>query len=72
MTVYHVAKNGSDLNTGSAESPFLTINRAASVALAGNKVVVHAGVYRECVSPAHGGVSDRSASPMRQRQEKRW
>ncbi|MBQ2663322.1 MAG: DUF1565 domain-containing protein, partial [Clostridia bacterium] len=52
--VYHIAKNGSDKNTGTAESPFLTINRAAALAEEGDTVIVHEGVYRECVNPANG------------------
>ena len=51
--VYHIAKNGSDKNTGTAESPFLTINRAAALAEEGYTVIVHEGVYRECVNPSN-------------------
>lgn len=32
--VYHVAKNGSDLGEGTNQQPFLTINKAADVAIA--------------------------------------
>lgn len=56
--VYHVAKNGRDTNCGSADAPFLTIQRAADIAAAGDSVVVHKGVYREWVKPANGGLSD--------------
>src|SRR5690554_4002503 len=55
---YHVAKNGSDLGEGTRESPFLTINKAASVAEAGDTVVVHEGEYREWVKPANKGLSN--------------
>lgn len=55
---YHVAKTGSDSACGSKEQPFLTISRAAQVAVAGDTVTVHAGVYREWVSPANGGRED--------------
>ena len=48
---YHVAKNGSDLGKGTKEDPFLTINRAASLAQPGDTVIVHEGVYREWVKP---------------------
>ena len=41
--VYHVAKNGSDRNDGTANNPFLTIGAAADVARAGDRVVVHEG-----------------------------
>ena len=55
---YHVAKTGNDTNPGTAEQPFLTINHAAQLAVAGDTVIVHAGVYREWVSPANGGTED--------------
>ncbi len=56
--VYHVAQGhpaASDENPGTAEAPFRTINAAARALLPGEKVIVHAGVYRECVRPALGG-----------------
>ncbi len=55
--IYHVAKTGSDQNAGTRELPFLTIQRAADVAAAGDSVVVHEGVYREWVKPKNGGKS---------------
>jgi alpha-N-arabinofuranosidase len=45
----------SDDNKGTEESPFLTINKAAQVVRAGEKVVVKSGVYRELVQPRLGG-----------------
>lgn len=51
---YHVPKNGSDLNCGNVEQPFLTISKAAAVADEGDIVVVHEGVYRECVTLERG------------------
>ena len=54
MSVYHVAKNGNDKNTGTAAAPFLTISRAARLADEGDTVIVHEGVYREYVSPENG------------------
>ncbi len=45
----------SDENEGTAERPFLTINRAAEVVKAGERVLVRAGVYRETVQPVRGG-----------------
>jgi hypothetical protein len=56
--VYHVAKTGSDSNAGDEDSPFLTINKAAGIAAAGDAVVVHKGVYREWVKPANTGLSN--------------
>jgi len=56
---YHVAKTGSDQGQGTLQDPFLTINKAASVAMAGDTVTVHEGVYREWVNPKHKGLSDK-------------
>ena len=45
----------SDDNDGSAAHPFRTIGRAAAEAQPGDRVLIHAGLYRECVRPARGG-----------------
>ena len=55
---YHVAKHGSDLGKGTKDDPFLTINKAASVAVAGDTVIVHEGEYREWVNPQNPGLSE--------------
>ncbi|WP_291590208.1 right-handed parallel beta-helix repeat-containing protein [Bacteroides sp.] len=55
---YHVSLNGSDTNEGSAVSPLRTINAAAQLALPGDTVTVHAGIYREWVNPLNGGESN--------------
>ncbi|GIG20622.1 hypothetical protein Cch01nite_13460 [Cellulomonas chitinilytica] len=55
----HVATTGSDSADGSAGTPFRTISKAAAVARPGDRVVVHAGEYREWVRPQRGGLSDR-------------
>jgi len=55
---YHVAKTGDDSNNGTSESPFLTIQAAADVAEAGDVITIHAGVYRESISPPRGGDSE--------------
>jgi hypothetical protein len=54
----HVAKTGSDSASGSQAGPFLTINKAASIAQPSDVVTVHAGTYREWVKPIQGGTSD--------------
>lgn len=54
---FHVSVNGSDANEGSLNSPFLTISKAASLALAGDSVIIHEGTYREWVSPENGGIN---------------
>jgi hypothetical protein len=54
----HVAKTGSDSGSGSQNSPYLTINKAASVAQPRDAVTVHAGTDREWVKPVRGGTSE--------------
>lgn len=55
---YHVSIQGCDKNCGDKEHPFRTISRAAEIMEAGDKVIVHEGVYREWVKPAQGGRND--------------
>ncbi|MBM3237267.1 hypothetical protein FJZ31_13320 [Candidatus Poribacteria bacterium] len=58
IRVYHVAgehPDASDEGPGTESNPFKTINRAANLLQPGEKVIVHSGVYRECVRPARGG-----------------
>jgi hypothetical protein len=54
----HVSKAGSDSASGSSAQPYLTVNKAASVAQPGDTVIVHAGTYREWVKPVRGGTED--------------
>lgn len=56
---YHVAKHGSDQGQGTLQAPFLTINKAASVAMPGDTVTVHEGEYREWVKPKYKGLSEQ-------------
>jgi len=56
--VYHVAQGhraASDDGPGTAEQPWQTVGKAAQVAEAGDRVVVHAGTYREYVEPRNSG-----------------
>ena len=55
---YHVAVTGNDANDGSPGKPFRTIQAAAELAQASDTITVHAGTYRERVSPPRGGESD--------------
>jgi len=57
VTVYHVNKTGSDLGKGTEQDPFLSINKAAAVAVAGDTIIVHEGEYREWVKPQNSGLS---------------
>lgn len=52
---YYVSTQGNDTNSGTKELPFQTINMAAGVAMAGDVVLIHAGVYYEDVKPSHSG-----------------
>ena len=56
----HVAKTGNDSNSGSPESPYLTIGKAAEAAQPGDTVVVHGGTYRQWVKPLRGGRDESS------------
>ncbi|MCG8607932.1 right-handed parallel beta-helix repeat-containing protein, partial [bacterium] len=47
----------SDTNPGTIQRPFRTINQAARVMKAGERVVIKSGVYREKVVPRFGGKS---------------
>lgn len=56
--VLHVARQhpkADDANPGTEELPFKTISAAARCLCPGEKVVIHAGVYRETVCPVQGG-----------------
>lgn len=58
--VYHVAQKNqraSDENPGTPEKPFKSINAAALILQPGEKVIVHEGIYRECIRPERGGTS---------------
>ncbi|MGF7232780.1 right-handed parallel beta-helix repeat-containing protein [Arachidicoccus sp.] len=55
---YEVSVNGNDGNAGTKASPLKTISAAAALALPGDTVLVHAGVYREQISPPRGGNSN--------------
>jgi hypothetical protein len=44
-----------DSGPGTRERPFSTIGKAAEILQSGERVVIAAGVYRECVRPARGG-----------------
>ena len=55
---FHVRPDGDDLSAGDLAHPFATISKAAELARPGDTVIVHEGVYREQVDPAHGGVSN--------------
>ena len=47
----------SDENEGTAEAPLKTINRAAQLVQAGERVLIFGGVYRELIEPQNGGTA---------------
>jgi hypothetical protein len=54
---FHVAATGNDANDGSSAKPFKSISAAARIAQPGDTVTVHAGTYRERITPPRGGAS---------------
>lgn len=54
----HVSSTGSNTQDGSAARPLQTISAAAALTQPGDTVIVHAGTYRERVTPPRGGTSD--------------
>ncbi len=55
---YHVSKSGKVTNPGTKEFPFLTIQSGANIAMPGDIITVHQGVYREEITPPRGGLSN--------------
>jgi parallel beta-helix repeat protein len=52
---YYVSPQGNDSNPGTKESPFKTIQKAASAAYAGDVTLIQAGIYYEDVKPLRSG-----------------
>ena len=57
--IYYVNAKAKADGTGSKKAPFKTINQAASIARAGDEVIVAPGIYREQVIPRFGGTKDQ-------------
>ncbi|WP_086932627.1 RICIN domain-containing protein [Agarilytica rhodophyticola] len=55
---YYVSKNGNDNNSGAVNSPWKTIQKAASSVKAGDQVYISRGTYRGDVSIKHSGRSN--------------
>ena len=51
----YVSKTGNDNNSGTQAAPYLTISKAASVAVAGDIVFIGGGTYEETLKPANSG-----------------
>ena len=56
---YNVSINGNDNADGSFAKPLKTISAAAKMAMPGDVITVHAGVYREQITPPRGGNSEQ-------------
>ncbi|WP_030458726.1 RICIN domain-containing protein [Kitasatospora sp. NRRL B-11411] len=54
---YYVATAGRDSNAGTQSSPFKTVQKCASVAVAGDTCLIGTGTYRETVTPAASGTA---------------
>ena len=54
---YYVSTSGSDTNCGSFESPFCTLQYAASQLLPGDTCYLRGGTYRETLTPASSGTA---------------
>ncbi len=53
---FHVSTAGDDAAPGSEAEPWRTITRACEMAGPGDRVVVHAGTYHECIRPIRSGL----------------
>ncbi|MFZ5830983.1 MAG: right-handed parallel beta-helix repeat-containing protein [Planctomycetota bacterium] len=56
----HVSPKGATGADGSAEKPFATISAAAELSQPGDVITVHAGTYRERITPPRGGTSNEN------------
>ena len=54
---FHVSPTGDDAASGSLHQPFRTIGRASRTMTAGDVCLLHAGTYRETLTPASGTAS---------------
>ncbi|MBF7155078.1 DUF1565 domain-containing protein [Bacillus albus] len=56
-TNYYVSPTGNDLNPGTLDQPFATIQKAANVAKEGSTIYIRGGVYNPKVRVTHSGAS---------------
>ncbi|MGH0542159.1 right-handed parallel beta-helix repeat-containing protein [Bacillus cereus] len=58
ITNYYVSPTGSDLNFGTLDQPFATIQKAANVVKEGSTIYIRSGVYNQKVRVTHSGASE--------------
>ena len=56
---YYVATSGNDNNNGSENSPWLTIQKAATAVRAGDHVYIKRGVYTQTLTLKNSGTADK-------------
>lgn len=56
--IYYVSSKNPSSGDGTEQNPFRTIGSAATLAQAGDTVIIGEGVYREWVKPKNGGLSE--------------
>ena len=54
---YYVSPTGNDLNPGTLDRPFATIQKAANVAKEGSIIYIRGGIYNQKVRTTHSGAS---------------
>ncbi|HDR7962730.1 TPA: right-handed parallel beta-helix repeat-containing protein [Bacillus wiedmannii] len=57
VTNYYVSPTGKDLNPGTLDRPFATIQKAANVAKEGSTIYIRGGIYNQKVRVTHSGAS---------------
>ncbi len=55
----YVSKQGNDNNPGTQNSPYKTIAKASSVAVAGDIIIIGQGTYEETIRPQRSGTAGR-------------
>ena len=55
---YYVSPDGNDANPGTLVLPWRTIQKAASIQVAGDTVLIKSGTYSETVRPANSGTAN--------------
>jgi len=58
MTTYYIAPGGNNSNAGTEASPWLTIGKANTTLVAGDKVYIKAGTYSDAIRSTNDGTSD--------------